>query len=44
MEAVAARIDNLLVLPQDEKEAGVQAVFDDLAQFTAESFLRNYRG
>ena len=34
-ESIMARIDDLLALPQDEKEAGIEPVFRELAEFTA---------
>lgn len=40
MEAIGGRIDDLLAMPQEEKEANVQPVFDALARFTAESLTR----
>lgn len=44
MEHLAARIDELLAMPQAEKEWNVQPVFDDLAQFAAESLVRKMGG
>jgi len=34
-ESIMERIDDLLALPQDEKEAGIEPVFRELAEFTA---------
>lgn len=40
LEVLMARIDDHLALPQEEKEAGIEPLFRDLAQFTAESLTR----
>jgi alkylation response protein AidB-like acyl-CoA dehydrogenase len=40
LEALAARLDDHLALPQDEKEAGIEPLFRDLAEFAAGSLAR----
>jgi len=40
LEQLAARIDEVLAMPQDEKEEHAQEIFDELAFFTAESLHR----
>lgn len=43
VEALMARVDDHLALPQQEQEARIEPLFRDLAQFTARSLL-NRRG
>lgn len=40
LEGIAARLDDHLALPQDEKEAGIEPLFRELAAFTAETLAR----
>lgn len=40
MELLASRLDDQIALPQDQKEAGIEPLFRDLAQFTADSLAR----
>lgn len=42
LEAVASQVEAHLTLPQEEKEAQAEALFCELAQFTARSLLRRY--
>ena len=43
LEEIAGRVEDLLVLPQDAKEAGAEAVFSALARFAAETLARGKR-
>ena len=43
LEDMAARIEDLLALPTDDKEANAERVFQDLAAFTANTLTRKTR-
>lgn len=40
LQQMQGRIDQLLALPQEQKEAGAEALFDELCAFTADVLLR----
>jgi acyl-CoA dehydrogenase len=40
LQTMEARIERQLALPRDEKEAGAEALFAELAEFTAEALAR----
>ena len=44
LEAWRARIESHLARPQEEKEAEIEPLFRDLAQFTAEALLARANG